>query len=275
MASHFSPTTTAPASTTEQASGGAPGAGAGARPVGRRPSLPGGRALLGAALVVAAAVLTYSAYLGATATSSQTYVVAAHDLRADDRITAGDLRVVTGELPAEVAGRLFGSPAELDDAVVLAPLDAQSPVPRSAVVTRDDAGDASDAYEVSFTAPGWKLGAGRLQRGELIDIVARGEDRDGNRTSIAPVQDVRVVDLTAAGGGLGSASEADVVVTVTAPNMAAYLAIVNAVGGEFWVVRATRSSGAAPAAGATATTPTFPPGIAGPSSSLSPSTTRR
>jgi hypothetical protein len=85
MASPYTPTSPAaplPAGvTTPTPDPSANGPATGGRSLGRRPSLPGGRALVGAALVVAAAVLTYAAYLGANAGPGQTYVVPRRDLQ--------------------------------------------------------------------------------------------------------------------------------------------------------------------------------------------------
>jgi hypothetical protein len=263
MASPFSPTappSAAPA--TERAAVRDPaGAPPPPRALGRRPSLPGGRALIGAALVVAAAVLTYAAYLGATAAPTQTYVVADRDLQVNDRVTAGDLRVVTGDLPPDVAAQAFRSPAELDGAVVLAPLGRHALVPRTAVLARDQAATRSDGYEVSFTVPNWKLGGDRLQLGELIDIVPLGDTRDAARPTAAPVPDVRVVALAPnGGGGLASASgSGETIVSVSAADTASYLAIVGAVRNEFWVVRSTRAPDkAAPALPALPSLPSLP-----------------
>src|SRR5262245_36527833 len=136
--------------------GAGPGAGpdpGGGRALGRRPGVPGGRALVGAALVVAAAVMTYAAYVGATAPPTRTYVVAAKDLRVNDRIQRGDLAVVTGDLPPEVTGQTFEKLDGLEGSVVLAPLAHNALVARSALLIDDRPEATPDSYEVSFTAP--------------------------------------------------------------------------------------------------------------------------
>jgi hypothetical protein len=279
MASPLSPAApTSPAPTTGRTARREPAGEARVeRSLGRRPSLPGGRALVGAALVVAAGVMTYAAYVGAGAAPSQTYVVAARELPVNHRIGAGDLAVVTGDLPPESAGETFAAVGDLDGAVVLAPLHAHTLVLRSVVLPRDAGGAAAapEAYEVSFTAPAWKLGGTRLRAGELIDIVPLGDKGDPSRAPASPVRNVPVVDRAdSGGGGLGGASASgDVTVTVAAADPSAYLAIVGAVRGEFWVVRATRASGdrtVTPSAG-TAAAPTWPPGTGVPI----PTTARR
>jgi hypothetical protein len=215
-------------------------AAAGNRALGRRPSLPGGRALIGAALVVAAAVLTYAAYLGANAGPGQTYVVPRRDLQPNDRVAAADFRVVAGDLPAEVARGAFATAAELDGAVVLAPLTADALVSRSAVSTSGGGAERAEGFEVSFTVPRWKLGGDRVRAGELIDLVPTG-DRNEPRAA-GPVRNVRVIDRSEGTTGLGSAT-GDVTVSVSAPDQTTYLGIVDVVRGEFWVVRSTRAAG--------------------------------
>jgi hypothetical protein len=293
MASPFTPTAapTANRATEPMADPGRPDPTT--RSLGRRPSLPGGRALVGAALVVAAAVMTYAAYLGATTKPLTKYVVAARDLRVNDRVTAGDFTTVDGDLPPDVSQHAFSSPAELDGAVVLASVSQGSLVNRSAVLAKGQSGGARPGYELSFTVPAWKLGSG-MQVGELIDLQPIGDTKDGSRPLAQPVQGVRVINLKAgSSGGLGSNAN-DAVVTVAADDPTDYQAVVAVVQGDFWVVRSTRSTGgaaAAPPAAATApattattlttlpsspfpsVSPTFP--TAPPSAPPSPTTVKR
>jgi hypothetical protein len=258
MASSYTPTSPAPSmpSTTSTAPDPA-GSARADRSLGRRPSVPGGRALVGAALVVAAAVLTFAAYLSATSPPTETYVVAARSLRANDRLAPNDLRVVTGDLPAEVAARAFTTTDALVGAVVLSPLDAYALIPRTAVAPAGSAGADTAAYEVSFTAPAWKLGGDRLAPGELIEIVPTADARDPSRPAASPVRDVRVIHRANQSGALAGGSGGDVIVSVAAEDPARYLAIVAAVQDEFWIVRSTRAAGApAPAAPLPTTPPT-------------------
>jgi hypothetical protein len=232
------------------------------RSLGRRPALPGGRALVGAALVVAAAVMTYAAYLSTTNKPVSSYVVAAHALRVNDRLSAADLKVVPGDLPREVANQAFGSMADLDGAVVLAPVGENALVPRTAVLARDARADNPSAdFEISFTSPNWKLGGDRLLRpGELIDLYPIDDGREAGRPA-SLVRGVRVVSLAASGGsgGLGSGSN-ESVVTVGAADPTSYQAIVNVVRGQFWVIRSTRAPGAESFSTAPVTT-TAGPGV--------------
>jgi hypothetical protein len=93
-----------------------------------------------------------------------------------------------------------------------------------------------------------------VQPGELLDLVPTGDRNNPNTPAANPVRNVRVIDRAEATTGLGSAS-GDVTVSVSAPDQATYLAIVNVVRGDFWVVRSTRAAGAvAPAAGVAPTT---------------------
>jgi hypothetical protein len=222
------------------------------RPLGRRPALPGGRAVIGATLVVAAVVMTYVGYLTATAAPTQSYVVAARELRVNERVSAGDFRVVSGDLPSEVGRQVFTKPSELDGAVMLAPVNALALVTRSAALTSDRAEDAEPNFEVSFTAPRWKLAGGKLKPGERIDLVPVG-DRDADRAA-NPVRNVGVISVEGSGkGGLSSTNE-DQIVLVSAKDPTEYQAIVAVVRGDFWVVRSTNAGELAERP-----TPTAPP----------------
>jgi hypothetical protein len=284
MASPYIPTTPAaplpPDLTTPVPDPAAAGPAAGNRALGRRPALPGGRALIGAALVVAAAVLTYAAYLGANAGPAQTYVVPRRDLQPNDRVTAADFRLVAGELPAEVSRGAFATAAELDGAVILAPLAADALVPRSAVSTGGGGAERAEGFEVSFTVPRWKLGGDRVRAGELIDLVPTGDRNEAARAA-GPVRNVRVIDRSEGTTGLGSAT-GDVTVSVSAPDQPTYLGIVEVVRGEFWVVRSTRAAGGGtpPAAVAPTTSAVAPttngfgfPATPGPTATPAPPTT--
>jgi hypothetical protein len=238
---------------------GEPGAGAGERPLGRRSAVPGGRAIIGALLVVLAALLTWVAYTTATAGPTQTYVVAQRDLQVNQRVSAGDFRTIVGELPPEAVSGVFRSPDRLDGAVVLSPVAAGQLVVAGAVLLPDSQGARADGYEVSFTVPRSRLGGNRLRVGELVDIVPTGDARTGSAT--APVRGVRVVDLQEASGSGMASGGGDVIVVVVVPGVPEYTAVIGAVKDQFWIVRSTRA-------------PESPPPATTPAPSAPPTTTR-
>jgi Flp pilus assembly protein CpaB len=142
------------------------------RRLGRRPSLPAGRAIVGGLLVTVAAIGTFAAYANATAGPTSTFVVAARPLRAGQRVEASDLRTVALELPSGLDQQAFSSPGELVGAIALAPIDADQLIAPAAVRVRDASGSSTAAREFSFALEREKALGGRIQRGELIDAVA-------------------------------------------------------------------------------------------------------
>ncbi len=94
----------------------------GGRPLRRRRTLPGGRAVVGGFLVALAAVGTFAAYTGAVADDDEQYVVASQDLPLGHRLTEGDLARLPMELPPLLGARAYRNPSALVGAVVIAPL---------------------------------------------------------------------------------------------------------------------------------------------------------
>jgi Flp pilus assembly protein CpaB len=145
-----------------------------------RRSLPGGRAVIGAFLVIVAAVGTFGAYLQATAAPATSFMVAGSDLQIGDVIeeedlVGGDARflAVPMELPEAQAGRAFtSSPADAESLlgqVVVAPVRAGDLLTRSMFVAVADAGPG---VSLSFSLPVDRALAGRISPGELVDIIA-------------------------------------------------------------------------------------------------------
>lgn len=137
--------------------------------IGRRPRLPGGRAVVGGLLVASAAVGTFAAWSSAASGPSAAYVTVAHDVRVGDPLSAADLRLVPLDLPDAQRATAFTDAAVLDGAVALAPLGAGELVQSSAVAR--PAGGPGTA-QVSFAvAPSDALG-GRMKPGERVDLLA-------------------------------------------------------------------------------------------------------
>lgn len=195
------------------------------RTVRPRRSLPGGRAVVGAFLVVVAAVGTFGAYLTATAAPSTTYLVAAralqigHVIGEDDLVGDTTFRAVALDLPDEQSTRAVaagtGDLAGLVGQVVVAPVSPGDLVQRSQFV---DVADAADGVAMSFSLPVDRALAGRVGAGERVDLVATfaGAGATGSTTRVV-ARDVTVVAVLAGGDGLQGGR---VTLTVEVPDLA-------------------------------------------------------
>lgn len=172
------------------------------RVVTRRRGLPGGRAVVGAFLVAAAAVGTFGAYLSATAEPTTRYVVAARDLAIGEELTGDAVRFVAVDLPAEQADRAV-SVAELeaveDTLTALGPLQAGDLVMESQVLA-EAGGD--DATTISFALPADRALAGRIRKGETIDVIATFPGTGGRPYTEVVVRNAEVFAVSDSAGGL-------------------------------------------------------------------------
>jgi hypothetical protein len=194
------------------------------RSVRRARSLPGGRAVVGALLVAAAAVGVFAAYLNATAEPATRYLVARAAVEPGTRLdsigTVADLfesRAI--ELDADLAQRAV----RLEDAesllgrLVIVPLDPGQLLARSGLVAD---GGVADAHKLSFAVDPSAALAGVLKVGERLDVLATYGSGEGAYTAYV----VRGVPLVArsgegGGGGLGAGGGGPLTLTVavTAP----------------------------------------------------------
>lgn len=173
------------------------GAASSGRPVRRRRGLPGGRAVIGAFLVAAAAVGIFGAYLSATAAPTTRYVVAARDLAIGTRLEPADVELVAMELPDAQADRAISEPEAalvdgLEGLVVLGPLTAGDLVMASQVV---DDGDADGAVTMSFALPAERALAGRIRKGEAIDVIATFPGAGGKAYTEVVIRGATVFDV--------------------------------------------------------------------------------
>lgn len=191
-----------------------------------RRSLPGGRAVVGAFLVVAAAVGTFGAYLSATAAPDTTYMVATRSFDIGHVIEEGDLvgpgagfRAVAIDLPEAQAARAVTSAASdaerLLGQVVVAPIAAGDLLQRTQFVSVDG---ATDGISMSFSLPVDRALAGRVRAGERIDIIATfaAAGRGTSETRLV-ARDVVVVSADSGGEGLDGGR---VTLTVELPDLA-------------------------------------------------------
>lgn len=200
-----------------------------------RRSLPGGRAVVGAFLVVLAAVGTFGAHLSATAAPSTSYMVATTTFAPGHVITEDDLvggsagfRSVAMDLPDELARRAFTeSPASaqrLLGQVVVAPIAPDDLVLASQFA---DVAAAGNGVVLSFSLPTDRALAGRVEAGERVDLVATfaGVGVGGSETRLV-ARDVTVVAASAGTEGLNGGR---VTLTVEVVDLATAQAVQHAV----------------------------------------------
>jgi Flp pilus assembly protein CpaB len=139
----------------------------GPRPLRRRRSLPGSRAVVGGFLVAAALVGLFAAYTRVEAGPSASYVVARHSLVVGTRLEASDLVLEPMDLSAGARARAFGQVADLVGTTLLSPLEKGELLQASSVAATPPGGAAR---VVSFPVERGRLG--RIKQGERIDVVA-------------------------------------------------------------------------------------------------------
>lgn len=187
-------------------SDGASDGGAVGRRIRRQRGLPGGRAVVGALLVSAAAVAVFAAYLNATSEPATRYVVAsgaiAPGTMIEDRQAALELfSAAPIDLLPPVDGRVF-LVDEIDSLVgqvVIVALERGDLLQRSAVL---EAGGVGDAQVMSFSVPRSDAVAGDLVPGERIDVLAT-YTLDGETFTSFIVRGVPLVGVEAGTGGGG------------------------------------------------------------------------
>lgn len=192
-----------------------------------RRSLPGGRAVIGAFLVVVAAVGTFGAYLSATAAPDTSYMVATRTFQIGHVIEEADLvgadsgfRAVPIDLPDEQAARALTTDAadaeQLLGQVVVAPIGTGDLVQRTQFV---DVADAGEGVTMSLSLPVDRALAGQVRAGERVDVMATytGAGGDGSETRLV-ARNVTVVTVLAGGDGLNGGRTT---LTVELPDLAA------------------------------------------------------
>jgi len=180
----------------------------------RRP-LPGSRAVVGALLVVLAAVGTFVAYLEGTSPPETRFLVADVELRPGQVLTTADVeaafRAVAVELPPEQAGRALAADAaqQLVGATVLAPVTPEDLVVGSLFARP---GEPGAGVSLSFPIAAERAFAGRVVPGEQVDLLVTLGD-----TTRVVARGIRVADVVGAGDGVGAGS---MVLTVLLPDLA-------------------------------------------------------
>ncbi len=213
--------------------------GAGARRVvARRTGLPGSRAVVGALLVVAAAVGTFAAYLSATAPPQDEWLVAARPIARGEVLAASDLAVVLADVPAEQALSILRG-SQLDDVVGTT---AAVPIGKGAFVLGSMVQPAEqlEGELFAFSLPAERALGGAVVEGSRIDIVATY----GGGASAETVYVVRGVTVTRSTGSSGSLGGGSTLVTVLLPDPVTVQRVAHALGNaQVWLVRSGADSG--------------------------------
>ena len=192
----------------------------------RRRPLPGGRAVVGAFLVVLATVGVFGAYLQATAAPGTSYLAAGADLDVGRVLTEADVATlvpVPVDLPDEQASRTVRASQRdaLVGTVVVAPVVAGDLLLVSAV---QPVGSAEEGVQLSFSLPVDRAIGGSVAVGERVDVVATfdsGGSGGGTQTRLV-ARDVAVVRAPGASEGLDGGR---VLLTVQVPDLVTAQAI--------------------------------------------------
>jgi Flp pilus assembly protein CpaB len=239
------------------------------RSLGRRTSLPGGRAVVGGLLVTLAAVGTFFAYALVTAAPKQTYLVARRDVAGGQRLSAGDVVAVAADVPPDIADRLFSSPSDIEGAVALSAIAANEFVGRGAIKQANSPGGAGAATgadsprEYSFSIERDRALDGRIQRGELIDILATFTSGGSNTYTDYVGRRVPVLGVESTGGSVSGGGT--VTITIGLKDEMQVIATAHAVAvATVSLARSTQVDPAnpGPSVNRYAPDPTTPPGTA-------------
>lgn len=209
-------------------------------------SLPGGRAVVGALLVAAAAVGTFAAYLDATAAPTGRYVVATTTVEPGTRLRSLDdiderFGTIALELPSELAARAVEASGvdDLVGQVVLTPLQPGDLLTRTQVVAD---GGVEGAQTLSFALPRTAAVGGALRPGERVDVLATHGSGDSAYTAYV-VRGIPLLRVAAVDGGSLGDSE-DLTLTVAVPALEDVQALGHAVNtAEVFVTRSTATPG--------------------------------
>lgn len=176
--------------------------------------------MVGALLVAAAAVVTFAAYLDATAAPTRSYVVVTAPIEPGTRLgsmaeVSERFGTIALDLSDEVAARVVPASAvdSLIGQVVVTPLQPGDLLTRTQLV---DDGGAEGAQTLSFSLPRTAAVAGALRPGERVDVLATFGSGDAAYTAYV-VRGVPLLGVTAPDGGpLGGSSEMTMTVAVSA-----------------------------------------------------------
>lgn len=187
------------------------GSGRQERRITRPRGLPGGRAVVGALLIAASAVVVFAAYLDATADPATRFLVAADPVASGTVIEDLDAaRELFSSAPLTLVDAVAEHAVAVDDLESIVGHTLVAPLQRGELLQRSvllDGERAAGGHVMSFSLPAADAVAGSLVPGETIDVLATSRGSRAPTTSYI----VRGVPLLAVStGGSGS----NVVLTV-------------------------------------------------------------
>jgi hypothetical protein len=177
---------------------------AAARVIARRPGLPGGRAVVGALLVVTAGVGTFTLAGQDDDASTGRYPVLVRAVDPGERITPDDVVWRAMALDDEVDIRTFSTPEDLADVVALAPLNRGDLLQHGDVAGLGDPAEGAPpgSIQLSIPVPVDRTPPG-LRRGEVVALLATYGSGDGAIT-VRAVQSATVLDYDADPDAIGA-----------------------------------------------------------------------
>jgi len=185
-----------------------------------RAVLPSSRALVGALLLAVSGVATFAAWQSATATDGRPYVVADRPLRPGAVVAPDDVRLLSLDLPAAVAGQAFLQADAVVGRTIFGPIGEGELVQAAQL---SDVGETTSRVEVAFSLPRDRLLDGQLRSGEWVDVFASDDQRTTEIVSHSQV--VAVSD-----GSNGSfTTDAELVVTLGLDDAADRVPLIHAV----------------------------------------------
>jgi Flp pilus assembly protein CpaB len=176
------------------------------RTVRRVPGVPGARPVVGGLLVALAGLGTFVSWQQATGTPDQEYAVATRTLRPGEPVTGDAVRFQPMDLPVDVAGGAFSTPADLEGRVLVAPVGEGELLQVGAL---SDQGLPAPAAEVSIALSRDRAVDGRLQMGDTVDVYAT------HQTTEVVARGLRVIGVSEAGGSFADGSELTITLALT------------------------------------------------------------
>jgi hypothetical protein len=210
----------------------------------RRPGLPGGRAVVGALLVVTAGVGTFTLGRDGGDESTGHYAVLTRAVDPGEELTTDALDWRPLSLDDEIDGRAFHDRGELDGAVALVPLAAGELVQRSVVRRGDAAGTESlPEAQLSIPVPIDRTPPG-LRRGEHVTLLATYGSGD-NAVTVRTVESAVVLGYESDPDAIGAHDRGRL--TLALADAGALIATAHAAQvAELTVVRSTGTATAVP-----------------------------
>jgi len=204
----------------------------------RRHSLPNGRAVLGALLLLVAGIGSFALAQRQGAATRTSYAVLVRAVAPGARLAAADVELRPMTLDPSVAANAFTDTGRLTGAVALGPLASGDLVQRSEIAPAStvDGSAVAPSHELTIPVPSDRMPAG-LRRGETIAVLATYGNSADARTLVT-VQHAIVLGISDPGDGLVTRGTTRLTLSLADPNDVVETAHAAHVG-ELTIVRAT------------------------------------